>query len=134
MDVRDFLSRELQEKEEECIALREEFNLFKIHAERDQKDVGASNEEAIEELNTENMFLKRELEYAEKKLANLGQGDDENAGDELAEKDREVVALRMDKQNDFGAYCSGACVSFWHILGCQCDSGMAEFCVVMLSM
>ena len=30
MDVRDFLSRELQEKEEECIALREEFNLFKI--------------------------------------------------------------------------------------------------------
>jgi len=27
MDVRDFLSRELQEKEEECILLKEEFEV-----------------------------------------------------------------------------------------------------------
>jgi len=70
-----------------------------LHTERDQKDSGASNEEALEELNTENMFLKRELEYAEKKLANLGAGDEENAGDENAEKNKELIELRKDKQS-----------------------------------
>jgi len=67
-----------------------------MDAEREKKDGAFTTEEQLEELNTENMFLKRELDYAEKKLAGLGAGDAED-GDDAAAKEIEMQELRKEK-------------------------------------
>ena len=59
---------------------------FQMDAEREKKDGAFTTEEQLEELNTENMFLKRELDYAEKKLAGLGAGDAEDGDDAAGSK------------------------------------------------
>lgn len=96
LDVREFFTRELQEKEEDITTLRREYEDFKHKQAHDHGLELAALEEQLEQAKAETEFMQREVEYAEAKLAGLGDAAS-NQAEEAALA--ELAGLRQEKLN-----------------------------------